>query len=136
MPAAVVPIRRRPRGAPFLGQVTFYGQFEVTYESLSGSGPVWTLRRCGSNLDLDIGDVTNAYTPVASSRAVVMTRDGVTFRGWFLPNLRRFRIRIPTALRGDVNLLAVTDRTIYIGNFTRSQIWAATLPSAPHRPRH
>lgn len=124
------------REGTFLGQLTLYRQFAVTSEDVPGSNVTWSLRRCASNLDLDIGDETDAYAPVASSRAVVMTRDGFTFHGWFLPSLRRFTIRLPTVLRGDVNLLAVTDRTLYIGNFTRSQIWAATLPSPHRRSRH
>ena len=111
------------RGGTSLGQLTLYRQFAVTSEDVPGSNVTWSLRRCASNLDLDIGDETDAYAPVASSRAVVMTRDGFTFHGWFLPSLRRFTIRLPTVLRGDVNLLAVTDRTLYIGNFTRCQIW-------------
>lgn len=120
------------REGTFLGQLSLYGRFAVTSEDIPGSNVTWRLRRCASNLDLDIGDETDAHAPVASSRAVVMTRDGFTFHGWFLPSLRRFTVRLPISLRGDVNLLAVTERTIYIANFSRSQIWAAALPP-PHR---
>ena len=122
------------REGTFLGQLTFYGQFAVTSEDVPGSSVAWRLRRCGSNLGLVIGDETEP-APVASPRAVVTTRDEITFHGLFLPSLRRFAIR--TALRGGVSLLAVTDRTIYVGKFYGpAQLWAAALPSAHHRSRH
>jgi hypothetical protein len=129
-----------PREGPFLGQLTFYGQFAVTFgQELEGS-PAYpgagtsSLRRCGSKLNLVIG--ADGYTPVASSRAVVTTRDDITFHGLFLPSLRRFTIRLPVSLQGDASLLAVTDRTIYVGKFDGpAQLWAATLPSAHHRSR-
>jgi len=127
-----------PREGPFLGQLTFYGQFAVTFGQALEGNPAYpgtetsSLRRCGSKLNLVIG--TDGYRPVASSRAVVTTRDDITFHGLFLPSLRRFTIR--TALRGGVSLLAVTDRTIYVGKFYGpAQLWAATLPSAHHRSR-
>jgi hypothetical protein len=124
---------------PYLGAVMFYGQFALTFgQKLQGpaypSNQTWRLRRCRSNLNQVIGDITNpGGTPVASSRAVVMTRDRITLHGWFLPSLRRFTIR--TALRDYVNLVAVTDRTIYIRTANYGQFWAANLPS-PHIARH
>ena len=130
-----------PREGPFLGQLTFYGQFAMTFgQELEGS-PAYpgvetsSLRRCGSKLNLVIS--ADGHTPVASSRAVVTTRDDITFHGLFLPSLRRFTIRLPLSLQGDPSLLAVTDRTIYIGTFYGpAQLWAATVPPAHHRARH
>ncbi len=121
----------------YLGAVMFYGQFALTFgQKLQGpaypGNQTWRLRRCRSNLNLVIGDITNpGGTPVASSRAVVMTRDRITLHGWFLPSLRRFTIR--TALRDYVNLVAVTDRNIYIRTSDYLQVWAAPLPSPTHR---
>jgi hypothetical protein len=124
----------------YLGAVMFYGPFAWTFgQKLQGPGnpgnQTWRLRRCRSNLNLVIGDTSNpsGTKPVASSRAVVMTRDGITLHGWFLPSLRRFAIR--TALRDYVDPVAVTDRTIYIRTANYGQLWAATLPS-PHTERH
>jgi hypothetical protein len=111
----------------FLGQLTFYRRFAVT----DGSPGVWSLRRCGSRLDLKIAGPTDGYAPVASSRAVVTTRDGFTFHGWFLPSLRRFTIRGRPRFG---SLSAVTARTIYIDS--NSRLWAATLPAPHPRLRH
>lgn len=123
----------------YLGAVMFYGQFALTFgQKLQGpaypGNQTWRLRRCRSNLNQVIDDITNpGGAPVASSRAVVMTRDRITLHGWFLPSLRRFTIR--TALRDYVNPVAATDRTIYIRTANYGQFWAATLPS-PHIARH
>jgi hypothetical protein len=68
--------------------------------------------------------------PVASSRAVVVTRDNIRLHGWFLASLRRFTIR--PALGAPAQPVAVTDRRIYIYTRYDDQLWAATLP-APHQ---
>ena len=129
------------RGGPSIGQPTFYGQLALTYEYFYGSGspPVWRLRRCASNLDLEIADDYAPDPPVASSRAVVTTRDGVTLHGWFLPSLRRFTIR--PALGDHVSPVKAIGGTgrqiagIYLRTDTHAQLWAATLPSRHPRGR-
>jgi hypothetical protein len=121
-----------PRGGPYLGSISFYGQFALTADEPPGATSLYQLRRCGSRLNQSLSDSSDPYlaAPVASSRAVITTHDGITLHGWFLPNLRRFTIR--TALRDYVTPAAITDRTIYI--FTHGQLWAATLPPQ-HRSR-
>lgn len=121
------------RESIFLGRLTFYGQFALTYQELSESGPAWSLRRCGSKLDLRIAAGAEANTP-ASSRAVVTTHDGVSLHGWFLPSLHRFTIR--PALHDSVTPVAVTKHTIYIRTGNHGQLWAATLPSPLRRSHH
>jgi hypothetical protein len=141
VPAGSVPLCRPlhypsvdDREGIFLGRLSFYGQFAVTYQrSLSQSGPAWSLRRCGSKLDLRIAADPEANTP-ASSRAVVTTHDGATLHGWFLPSLRRFTIR--PALHDSVSPVAVTRRTIYVRTGNNGQLWAATLPSPRQRSHH
>jgi hypothetical protein len=110
------------------GGLTFYGQFAVTYGSVGGPWIV-RLRKCGSNLDLRLSGNT-----VASSRAVIMTQDGFTFHGWFLPSLRRFTIRGPQR-HYPATPVALTDRTIYVYSHT-GWVWAASLPTARPRSRH
>jgi hypothetical protein len=82
---------RGNEGGPYLGAVTFYGRFALTFGyELQGSPPypgnqTWSLRRCRSKLNLVIDTNTQAPSdpypingvggPIASSRAVVVTRE-------------------------------------------------------------
>jgi hypothetical protein len=96
------------------------------------------LRRCGSKLNRFIWNGYETHPPispkpVASSRAVIKTEDGLTLHGWYLPSLRRFTIR--PALNNPVQPVALTKRKIYLSTATQYHdwLWAATLP-ATHRP--
>jgi hypothetical protein len=138
------PSRGDPHGGPvrYLGALSFHGQFALTSpyysnDASAGTSP-YRLRRCGSQLHQFIWNGYETHPPisprpVASSRAVVTTEDGLTLHGWYLPSLRRFTIR--PALNNYVQPVALTKRTIYVSTAARyhDRVWAATLP-ANHRP--
>jgi hypothetical protein len=127
---------QRGAGAPYLGSISFYGQFALTFgQPLEAPAPgVYRLRRCRSKLDVLVWDTANdgaapptvGVVPVASSRALILSTDGLTLRGWLLPSLQRVTIRHPD-FRNYIQPVAVTERTIYI--LANNQLWAAALPS-------
>jgi hypothetical protein len=102
------------------GSLSFYGPFALASGS-DGS----RLHRCGSRLNQVLPASYNPNSqPAASSRAVIVSPDGATLDGWYLPTLQRFVVRDLVA----VDNVAVTDRSIYVQ--AGDQVHAAALPAA------
>lgn len=124
------------------GSLEFDGRFAV---ATSNGGSF--LVRCASNLQQRLtytsypGCAHAACSPPFNSHLIVWESRPLQLTGIFLPSLRRFTIPVPGVIdpspgmyvNGDRYALALTDRTLYVGN--GRGVWSVPMPSGPPRPK-